>query len=94
MRQPSKLTRLIWDFYRENQQELNQLQYLSQCKVFRRWSVLHINCFDSKVANAIVAARALLAEPINQLRLAQKIQVSVDNKTVACFQVNSDQLLW
>ncbi len=92
MKRPSQLTRLIWDFYRENQRELRLLKLLRKCKVFRRWGVLHINCSDREVADALVEAHSLIVEPVNQLKLAQRLKISVDKNLIACFELNSGQL--
>jgi len=91
MRRYSQLTRLIWDFYRENQRELQQLYVLGCCKVFRRWGVLHIRCWDRELAEAVVGLRWLIEEPVAKLHLAQKISISVDRDCVALFRVGSDK---
>ena len=93
MQRPSQLTRLIWDFYRENQNELQQLQPLGKCKVFRRWGVLHIKCVNLDLAEAVVATKNLLKEPISQMRLAQTIKISFNNITIAVFPINSDTIM-
>ena len=92
MRRPSQLTRLIWDFYRENHEEWQRLQPLARCKVYRRWGVLHIQCVNQEMANLIAASQNLLKEPISQMRLAQKIKISVKNMTVAVFDVKPDTI--
>lgn len=91
MRRYSQLTRLIWDFYRENQRELQQLHVLGRCQVFRRWGVLHIRCWDRELAEAAIGLRWLIEEPVAKLRLAQKISISVDRDCVALFRVGSDK---
>ncbi|VXD15468.1 conserved hypothetical protein [Planktothrix serta PCC 8927] len=93
MKQPSQLTRLIWDFYRENQQELDQLQLLRNCKVFRRWGVLHIQCLTQEMGEAIAEVYSLIREPVSQMRLAPKIKISVKNITVAVFCVKPNQIM-
>ncbi|MEL7036183.1 MAG: hypothetical protein AAFO04_11260 [Cyanobacteria bacterium J06592_8] len=93
MRRPSQLTRLIWDFYRENQYELQQLQLLGKCKVYRRWGVLHIQCVNQDLAALVTACQHLLKEPISQMRLAQKIKISVKNMTVAVFDIKPDTII-
>ncbi len=93
MKQPSQLTRLIWDFYRENQQELEQLQLLRNCKVFRRWGVLHIQCLTQEMGEAITEVYSLIREPVSQMRLAPKIKISVKNITVAVFCVKPNQIM-
>ena len=74
MNRATQLTRLIWDFYRENQKELQRLKPLANCQVYRRWGVLHIRCFTQDIAEAIVAEYTLIEAPVAQLRLAKKIK--------------------
>lgn len=93
MKQPSQLTQLIWDFYRENQQELDQLQLLANCRVFRRWGVLHIQCLTEEIGEALTEVYSLIREPVSQMRLAPKIKISVKNITVAVFYVTSDRIM-
>lgn len=88
----SQLTRLILDYYRENLQELQQLKCLNSCKVFRRWGVLNIRCFNQETADALIRCRRILKEPIAQLRLAQKIKILVGNTAVAILPVHSEEL--
>ncbi|NET90874.1 MAG: hypothetical protein F6K45_22750 [Kamptonema sp. SIO1D9] len=92
MNRPSQLTKLIWDFYRENQKELRQLKILGKCKVFRSWRVLHIRCFSEDVAEGVLSNRDLLVEPVAQLRLANKIKISLKKRAIATFPINSDKL--
>ena len=93
MKRPNQLTRLIWDFWRENTQELQQLKPMAECKVFRWWGVLHIRCFNREIAEEIVAAYDLLEQPIIQLRLAKKIKIWVNKNLFAVLPVNSDKML-
>ncbi len=93
MNRPSQLTRLIWDFYRENHEELQRLKPLAKCKVFRRWGVLHIKCMNLEIAEAITATKVLLKEPISQMRLAQTIKISFKNITIAVFHIKSDTIV-
>ncbi|CDM97585.1 MAG: hypothetical protein P5702_19755 [Limnospira sp. PMC 1291.21] len=93
MKKPSQLTRLIWDFYRENEAELQQLRPLGQCKVYRRWGVLHIQCVNKDIAEAVKSSRSLIQEPVVLMRLAHKIKISVKNTTVAVFDVNWDTII-
>lgn len=93
MKQPSQLTRLIWDFYRENQGELQQLRLLGQCRVYRRWGVLHIQCMNQDMAEVVKSCKSLIQEPVFLMRLAQKIKISVKNTTVAVFYVNPDSII-
>ncbi len=86
-KQPSQLTRLIWDFYRENQTELQKLKLLAHCKVFRRWGVLHVRCWNRETANAVIAVRSLIEEPIAKLRIARELKISVENTQIALFQI-------
>lgn len=93
MKKPSQLTRLIWDFYRENQEELNQLRLLGQCKVFRCWGVLHIHCLTPEMGKAVIQVYNLIKEPISQMRLAPKIKISVKNTEIAIFHVKSERII-
>lgn len=93
MKRPSQLTRLIWDFYRENQGELRSLLPLARCQVFRRWGVLHIRCLNREMAEAIAKAYALIREPVIQLRLAHTIKIQVDQRSVAVVDVPSGELM-
>lgn len=93
MQKPSPLTRLIWDFYRENPEELIQLGLLGQCKLFRRWGVLHIQCLTPEMGEAVIELYNLIKEPISQMRLAPKIKISVKNTEIAIFCVKSEQII-
>lgn len=93
MNKPSVLTRLIWDFYRENQEELNQLRLLGECKLFRRWGVLHIQCLTPEMGDAVIELYNLIKEPISQMRLAPKIKISVKNTEIAIFYVKSERII-
>ncbi|MGK7925665.1 MAG: hypothetical protein AB4290_10530 [Spirulina sp.] len=89
-KQPSQLTRLIWDFYRENQTELQKLKLLAHCKVFRRWGVLHVRCWNRETANAVIAVCSLIEEPIAKLRIARELKISVENTQIALFQIGAN----
>ncbi len=83
----SQLTRLIFDFYRENPEELIVLRGLGTCKLSRWWGTFRINCSDSQTATALIDAIELLREPIAQLRLAQSVRIMVNGKAIANFPV-------
>jgi len=87
-----QLAQLILDFYREEPNELRQLESLRTCKVFRRWGVLYIRCPNSDVADAIVDAGVAIAEPVARLRLAKKITVLTNNTSVAAFPVDFSKI--
>jgi hypothetical protein len=91
MNRTSQLTRLILNFYREDYTELEQLKFLQECDVFRRWGVLNIRCQNLKIAEALIDARILLEKPILELRLVRKIRIFVGRKNVAIFAVGSDE---
>jgi hypothetical protein len=91
MNRSSQLARLILDFYRENQRELEQLKPLEKCEVFRRWGSLHIRCQSIDIAQAIVESRAYLETPLLELRLVRKIKIFVGRKLVALFAVGSSE---
>jgi len=88
----SQLTRLIFDFYREDPAELTRLQGLKSSKLARRWGVFRINCRDTQTASDIIEAVDLLRQPISQLRLAQDIRVMVRGKAIATFPVTVMQV--
>ncbi|MEM9542525.1 MAG: hypothetical protein AAGA60_23920 [Cyanobacteria bacterium P01_E01_bin.42] len=90
-KQPSQLTRLIWDFYRENPTELQRLKLLAKCKVFRRWGVLHIRCWNREIADAAIALCSLIEEPLSKLRIAREIKISVENTQVALIPIGGDR---
>ncbi|MDJ0725926.1 MAG: hypothetical protein QNJ38_12510 [Prochloraceae cyanobacterium] len=92
MKGKNQLTRLIWDFWREETEELKQLKVLGECKVSRWWWVLHIHCLEIETAQKIVAIESLIEEPLRELRLANQIKIWVDRNLFAAFKVNSEQL--
>ncbi len=75
MSQPSQLTYLIWDFYREEWVERERLQVLRNCKIWRRWGVFRIECPDDRTAEDIIGVLGLIEAPVKQLRLAKQIKV-------------------
>ncbi|MGF1515217.1 MAG: hypothetical protein ACFB5Z_16175 [Elainellaceae cyanobacterium] len=83
----SQLTRLIFDFYREEPAELRQLQVLQSCRLSRWWGTLRISCPSRDVANAVAELSPLLCEPISQLRLAQEIKLIVNGSVVTALAV-------
>ena len=93
MKRPSQLTRLIWDFYRENQRELRYLLPLARCQVFRRWGVLHIRCLNRDMAEKISKVYSLIREPVIQLRLAHTIKIQVAQRSIAVVDVPSGELM-
>lgn len=88
----SQLTRLIFDFYREDPAELTRLQGLKTSKISRWWGVFRVNCRDAQTASEIIEAVDLLRQPIAQLRLAQDIRVLVKGKAIATFPVTVVQI--
>jgi len=83
----SQLTRLIFDFYRENPKELMSLRGLGNCKLSRWWGTFRINCSDPRTASDLIDAIDVLREPIAQLRLAQTLKIMVNGKPIASFPV-------
>lgn len=83
-----QLAQLILDFYREEPQQLRELEALRICKVFRRWGKLYIRCPDQASAAAIMNAGMAIAEPVARLRLSKKITVLLNNSTVAVLPVD------
>ncbi|HEY9666413.1 MAG TPA: hypothetical protein V6C91_06385 [Coleofasciculaceae cyanobacterium] len=88
-----QLAQLILDFYREEPLQLRQLAPLRNCKVFRRWGVLYIRCYNSETVAAIMNGGLLIAEPVARLRLAKKI-IILNNKnfSVAVFPVDFSKI--
>lgn len=87
-----QLNRLILDFYREDPNELRQLQALHHCRISRRWGVLRINCRTLESVNRIVAAASLIKAPIAQLRIAQQIDIYFHRDRVATMPITSSKL--
>jgi hypothetical protein len=87
-----QLAQLILDFYREEPQQLRQLEALRTCKVFRRWGVLYIRCPNQETAAALVDAGLAIAEPVTRLRLAKKITILTHNTSVAVFPLDFSKI--
>ncbi|HEY9904610.1 MAG TPA: hypothetical protein V6D43_19610 [Candidatus Sericytochromatia bacterium] len=87
-----QLAQLILDFYREEPQQLRQLEPLRTCKVFRRWGVLYIRCHNQETAAALMKAGLAIAEPVARLRLAKKITLLSNNTSVAVFPVDFSKI--
>lgn len=87
MKRSSALTRLIWDFYRENTQELQQLQLLQHCEVFRFWGRMYLRAQTPAMAARLEELVPLIEAPVEQLRLANRIKVLIGRKPVAIFDV-------
>ena len=64
MTRPSQLTQLLWDFYRENPEELQQLKILQQCQVFRFWGSFCIRVQTPTMAQRIHDIVPILEAPI------------------------------
>lgn len=92
MKRYQQLTRLLWDYYRENAIDLQRLRPLACCKLVRRWGVLCIHCPNPELAESVVAAQALLEAPVKQLRLAQKIKIFVGKNSIAVYSVPQRQV--
>lgn len=89
MQWKSQLSSLILSFYREDPEQLRQLEYLSKCKVSRRWGVLRVNCETEEEAHALTQASALLSQPVALLRLARQIKILVQGSPVAAVDVQT-----
>lgn len=92
MKRYSQLTRLIWDYYRENQSESQQLKILGNCKVNRRWGNFRINCPNEKIAYIVSDLIPLLELPILKLRLAKRIKIFVEDDPFHSATVGSQHL--
>lgn len=88
----SQLTHLILSFYRENPAELEQLQMLKNCKVYRRWGTLRIECDNASTAEALARAIPIIGEPVAQLRLARGINIMVRGNVLSTLPLISTRL--
>ncbi|MDJ0723480.1 MAG: hypothetical protein QNJ38_00030 [Prochloraceae cyanobacterium] len=91
MKRANQLTQLIWDFWREDRDELKKLIPLANCKVSRWWGVIHIHCCDRETVRSIMEAEELIEQPTIELRLANKVKIWFDNNLVAVFSVKSSK---
>lgn len=89
----AQLTRLIFDFYREDLPQLEQLQVLRRCRVSRRWGILRIDCRDRQTADAVAASAYLIREPVAQLRLAHQINIMVKGGLLMTVPVDPSKLM-
>ena len=92
MKRYPQLTRLIWNYYRENKAESQQLKILGNCKVNRRWGTFRIQCPNSKVASSVCDLIPLLELPIIKLRLAKRIKIFVEGSLFRSVTVGSQDL--
>jgi hypothetical protein len=81
MKKLPQLTHLIFNYYRENPEELKALQHLALCKLSRRWGTFIIACPTPDVFMEILGVQNILREPLVQLRLARKVRLSIDNRS-------------
>ena len=75
MKRYSQLTHLVWDFYREDWEDLERLRVLGDCRICRRWGVFRIECPGNRTAEAVASVLALIEAPVKQLRLAKRIKI-------------------
>jgi hypothetical protein len=81
MKKLPQLTHLIFNYFRENPEELKALQPLALCKLYRRWGTFIIDCPNLEVFTAISDVQNILREPLVQLRLAKKVRLSIDHRS-------------
>jgi hypothetical protein len=81
MKKLPQLTHLIFNYYRENPEELKALQPLTLCKLSRRWGTFIITCPNPDVLAAISDAQDILRQPLMQLRLAKKVRLGINNRS-------------
>jgi hypothetical protein len=81
MKKLPQLTHLIFNYFRENPEELKALQPLMCCKLSRRWGTFIVDCPTLEVFTAISGVQAILREPLMQLRLAKKVRLSIDHRS-------------
>lgn len=87
-----QLAQLILDFYREEPQQLRELEPLRTCKVYRRWGVLYIRCQNYETAAALMKAGLAIAEPVARLRLSKKITILTNSTSVAVYPVDFSKI--
>ena len=87
-----QLAQLILDFYREEPQQLKQLEPLRTCKVYRRWGVLYIRCQNSETAAALMKLGLEIAEPVARLRLSKKITILTNSTSTAVYPVDFSKI--
>jgi len=92
MRRYQQLTRLIWNYYRENKSESQRLRILGNCKVNRRWGDFRINCPNIEMAETVSDLIPLLELPIIKLRLAKRIKVLIEGELFSLVTVGSQHL--
>ncbi len=90
MKRPSQLTQLLWDFYRENPEELQQLKILQDCQVFRFWGAFCIRVQTPAMAQRIHDLVTVIETPIQALRLAKQVRILVGRRLVASYLVGTD----
>jgi hypothetical protein len=88
----SQLTNLIFDFYREDPEQLQKIQVLKQCKLSRRWGVLRIRCKDFTAAQSLAAVSDILIEPIAQLRIAREVRLMSNRILIGALPVSAPKL--
>jgi hypothetical protein len=81
MKKLQQLTHLIFNYYRENPEELKALQPLLLCKLSRRWGTFVVACPNPDLFMAVSGVQDILSEPLMQLRLAKKVRLSIDNRS-------------
>lgn len=90
MKRPSQLTQLLWDFYREDPQELQQLKILGNCQVFRFWGSFCIRVQTPAMAQRLQDLMTLIETPIQTLRLAKRVKVLVGRRVVASYGLGAE----
>jgi hypothetical protein len=92
MKRYPQLTRLIWNYYRENISESQQLKILGNCKVNRRWGDFRVHCPNVEIAESISDLIPLLELPMIKLRLAKRIKILIEGDLFYVASVGSEHL--
>lgn len=92
MKRYQQLTRLIWNYYREDNSESQRLKILGNCKVNRRWGDFRINCPSIEIAETVSDLIPLLELPIIKLRLAKRIKILIEGELFSLVTVGSQHL--
>jgi hypothetical protein len=88
MKKFPQLTHLIFNYYREDLEELRALQPLLYCSLSRRWGTFIITCPNQETYAALLRVQDILGAPLSKLRLAKKVRLSIkDSSEVKSFFV-------
>jgi hypothetical protein len=95
MKAPGHLLNLIFNYYRENPNELNDLLPLRRCQISRWWGTLKIVCPDEETVIDILQAQSLLSKPLALLKISKRVRLFLYGSVVDEFAVLPEsQRIW